>query len=145
MDLVTNPWDELFEVTLAGWGIVAVRIALGYIFFDSGLGKWRRGISKTGDWFQSLGFPMPQQAARLVATLELIGGIFLVSGFAVHWVAIPLTANMIVAAYVQKFKLQAPFQGGDVQGYELDVLMIFTGLCLAINGAGPFSIDAAFG
>jgi len=145
VDLIANPWNELFGVTSGEWGVLAIRVALGYIFFDSGLGKWRRGISKTGAWFQSLGFPVPQQAARLVATLELVGGILLMFGFAVHWVAIPLVVNMVVATYVQKFKLRAPFQGGDVQGYELDVLMIFTAVCLVISGSGPFSIDAALG
>jgi uncharacterized membrane protein YphA (DoxX/SURF4 family) len=32
-------------------------VVLGAIFLDSGLGKWRRWISDTGDWFVSLGFP----------------------------------------------------------------------------------------
>ena len=46
-----------------------------------------------------------------------------------------------MASYVQKFKLHAPFQGGDVQGYELDVLMVAASVTLVVAGAGTFSLD----
>jgi len=50
-----------------------------------------------------------------------------------------------VATYVQRFKLGAPFQGGDVQGYELDVLMVAAAVTLVLTGAGPISLDALLG
>lgn len=145
MEFLTSPWRELFDADTIEWGVVSVRIVLGYVFLDSGFGKWRRGISGTGNWFAGMGFPFPQATARLVATLELVGGILLIAGFAVHWIAIPLAGNMVVAALTQKFKLGASFQGGDVQGYELDVLMVAAAVTLVLGGAGPFSIDAALG
>jgi putative oxidoreductase len=140
-----EPWRELFDANTLEWTVVPVRVVLGYIFLDAGLGKWRRGISGTGDWFASLGFPFPQPTARVVASLELAGGALLIVGLGVHWVALPLAANMVVATYVQRFKLGSPFQGGDVQGYELDVLMVAAAVTLVLGGAGPLSIDAAFG
>ncbi len=145
MEMMTNPWHDLFDADTIEWSLVPVRIVLGYIFLDSGLGKWRRGISGTGDWFGGMGFPFPQPTARLVASLELVGGILLILGLGVHWIAIPLAGNMLVATYAQKFKLGAPFQGGDVQGYELDVLMAAAAVSLTLGGAGPLSLDAAFG
>lgn len=145
MEFFTSPWRDLFDANTIEWGVVPARIVLGYIFLDSGFGKWRRGISGTGDWFESMGFPFPQPTARFIATLELVGGVLLILGFAVHWVAIPLAGNMVVAALTQKFKLGAPFQGGDVQGYELDVLMAAAAVTLVLAGAGPLSLDAAFG
>ncbi len=145
MELMTSPWQELFEADTIEWAVVPLRVVLGYIFLDAGLGKWRRGISGTGNWFESLGFPFPQPTARFVATLELVGGILLILGFGVQWLAIPLAANMVVATYVQKFKLGAPFQGGEVQGYELDVLMVAAAITLTLGGAGPLSIDALIG
>ena len=141
MEFVADPWAELFDLDTLEWGLVPVRVVLGYIFLDSGLGKWRRGISGTGEWFAGLGFPFAQPTARIVATLELVGGVLLILGLGVHWVALPLAGNMVVAAYVQRFKLGAPFQGGDVQGYELDVLMVATAVMLALTGAGPLSLD----
>jgi uncharacterized membrane protein YphA (DoxX/SURF4 family) len=47
-----------------------------------------------------------------------------------------------VAAWTQKVKLHAPFQGGDVQGYELDVLLVAGAVTLAIGGGGPLALDA---
>ena len=137
MELLTEP----FGTSTLEWASLPIRLVLGYIFLDAGLGKWRRGISGTGRWFASLGFPMPQPTARFVATLEVIGGLMLIFGFFTHWVAIPLAADMLVATYVQKFKLGAPFQGGDVQGYELDVLMVAAAVTLFLSGAGPLSLD----
>jgi uncharacterized membrane protein YphA (DoxX/SURF4 family) len=145
VELLTNPWGELLDADTLEWAVVPIRVVLGYVFLDAGLGKWRRGISGTGDWFESLGFPAPQPTARLVASLEVVGGLLLIVGLGVHWVAIPLAGNMVVATYVQKVKLGAPFQGGDVQGYELDVLMVAAALTLVLGGAGPLSIDAALG
>ena len=76
------------------------------------------------------------------AVVELIGGSLLLLGFLTHWVAIPLAGSMLVATWTQKFKLGAPFQGGEVQGYELDVLLFAGAVALILAGAGPLSIDA---
>lgn len=141
MEFVADPWRELFDLGTLQWGLLPLRVVLGYIFLDAGLGKWRRGISGTGEWFASLGFPFAQPTARVVASLELVGGLLLIVGLGVHWVALPLAGNMVVATYVQRFKLGAPFQGGEVQGYELDVLMVAGAVTLALTGAGELSLD----
>ncbi len=142
MGYLTDPFGAgQLDWDILDWGVSVLRIVLGYIFLDSGLGKFRRGISGTGNWFAGLGMPAPQATARLVASLELLGGLLLIVGLFTHWVAIPLALNMVVASYVQKFKLHAPFQGGDVQGYELDVLMVAASVTLVVAGAGTFSLD----
>ena len=138
MDWLTEPWG----LQNLEWAAVPLRIALGVIFIDAGLGKWRRGIHGTGDWFQGLGFPAPHQVAMAVASLELVGGGLLLLGLGTSWVAIPLAANMVVATWVQRMNLQAPFQGGEVQGYELDVLMVLACVSLIFLGAGPASLDS---
>lgn len=138
MEFLADPWGaEIRE-----WALVPLRIALGVIFVDAGLGKWRRGIGGTGEWFAELGIPFPQAQARLVATVELCGGALLIAGLAAHWAAIPLAATMVVAVYVSKFKLGHPFQGGSVQGYELDVILLAAAVAVALGGAGPLSLDA---
>jgi putative oxidoreductase len=138
MDWLTEPWG----LQNLEWAAVPLRIALGVIFIDAGLGKWRRGIHGTGDWFQDLGFPMAHLLAMGVASLELVGGVLLLLGLGTSWVAIPLAGNMIVATWVQRTKLGAPFQGGEVQGYELDVLMVLACVSLILLGAGPASLDS---
>ena len=137
MDWLTEP----FGVQNIDWASVPLRVGLGVIFAYSGWGKWRRGIRGTGDWFQGLGLPMPHLLAPFVASVELGGGVLLLMGLGTSWVAIPLAVNMVMASLTQKFKVGAPFQGGDVQGYELDVLMVIGCVALILLGAGPLSID----
>ncbi|MDE2988038.1 MAG: DoxX family protein [Chloroflexota bacterium] len=125
------------------WASVPLRIALGIIFIDAGLGKFRRGIGGFSGWLESLGVPFPKLAGPGVATIELGGGILLLAGLLVPWIAIPLAINMMVATYVNKFKEGLPFQGSsDKQGYELDVLLVFACIALILMGAGPASIDS---
>ncbi len=139
MDLITEPFGTS---TLEG-GALPLRVARGVIFAHSGWGKWSRGISGTGRWMESLGVPFPQLNARLVATLELVGGLLLLVGLGTHWVAIPLAANMVVATWAEKFKIGAPFQGNEnAQGYELTILLGLASVALVLLGAGTLSVDA---
>ncbi len=144
MEWLTDPfgpnaldWAEHLE-----WALLPVRLTVGYVMFDSGRGKWARGITNTGNWFRDLGFPAPQALARFVATVEVVGGALIFVGLFVHYAAAVIAVNMTVAAWTQRYKLNAPFQGGDVQGYELDVLLVAAALTLALGGAGPASLDA---
>ncbi len=138
-DWLTAPFgSEVLE-----WAPIPLRIVLGIIFIDAGLGKFRRGIGGFSVWLESLGVPFPKLAGPGVASIELGGGILLLAGLLVPWVAIPLAINMIVATYVNKFKEGLPFQGSsDKQGYELDVLLVFACIALILMGAGPASIDS---
>jgi putative oxidoreductase len=142
MDWLVDPLgpDALNWARHIEWALLPLRLVVGFVMFDSGRGKWMRGICGTGDWFRGMGFPAPQLLARFVATVEVVGGTLLFVGLLTHFAALVIAGNMVVAALTQKFKLHAPFQGGDVQGYELDVLLVAA--ALAIGGAGPLSLDA---
>ena len=135
---------DLFPSVDIQLGLVPLRVLLGIIMMDSGIGKWRRGINGTGDWFESLGFPFPQNLARFVATLETICGLMLVIGLLTPVAGLLIAINMTVATFVQKFKLGAPFQGGDVQGYELDIVLAVSALTIAFTGPGVLSVDSLF-
>ncbi len=127
------------------WASVPLRIVLGVIFVDAGVGKFRRGIDGFGAWLESLGYPMGRRLGPLVATTEIVGGLMLLAGLLVSWVAIPLALNMVVATYTNKVKEKLPFQGGsEQQGYELDVLLVGACVALILLGAGPASIDSLF-
>lgn len=135
--------SQPFGGEVLDWAAVPLRIALGIIFIDAGLGKFRRGIGGFSGWLESLGIPLARFAGPGVASLELVGGALLIVGLMVPWVAIPLALNMVVATWVNKFKEGAPFQGSsDQQGYELDVLMVFACVALVLLGAGNVSLDS---
>lgn len=124
------------------WAALVLRIAVGVIFIDAGLGKFRRGIGGFSGWLQSLGIPMARVAGPGVAALELVGGAMIFLGLLTSWVAIPLALNMAVATWVNKFKEGAPFQGSsEQQGYELDILLGLACVALVLSGSGALSID----
>ncbi len=132
-----------FGAEIIEWAPIPLRIVLGIIFIDAGLGKFRRGIGGFSGWLDSLGVPFPKLAGPGVATIELVGGVLLLAGLLVPWIAIPLAINMMVATYVNKFKEGLPFQGSsDKQGYELDLLLVLACISLILMGAGPASIDS---
>ncbi|HJN92759.1 MAG TPA: DoxX family protein [Dehalococcoidia bacterium] len=125
------------------WASVPLRIVLGVVFIDAGLGKFRRGIDGFSGWLESLGYLMGRQLGPMVAATELVGGVLLLAGRLVSWVAIPLAVNMVVATYTNKVNENLPFQGSsDKQGYELDVVIVGAAVALIFLGAGPVSIDS---
>lgn len=126
-----------------GWAMLPLRLALGGILAHAGWGKYRRGVGGFGDWLGELGYPLPRASARLVAALELLGGLALIAGLLAHWVALPLIATMAAAAWTNAVKLRLPFAGNEsAQGYELDLLMIAALAALVLGGSGPLSADA---
>jgi uncharacterized membrane protein YphA (DoxX/SURF4 family) len=78
-------------------GPLALRLYLAPIFILAGSNKLANA-ENVGYWFASLGIPAPELMAYLAGLTELVGGIALVIGFAVRWLAIPLMFTMIVAA-----------------------------------------------
>ncbi|MFT5063430.1 MAG: putative oxidoreductase, partial [Gammaproteobacteria bacterium] len=51
-------------------------------------------------WFGgSLGLPFPEIMAILATYTELLGAVFLLFGFAVRWISVPLLVTMAVAAF----------------------------------------------
>jgi uncharacterized membrane protein YphA (DoxX/SURF4 family) len=79
-----------------------IRLYLAPIFWMGGTKKILN-FTSTAEWFGNpdvgLGLPMPYLLAFLAASAELFGAIFLLFGFAVRWVSIPLMTTMIVAAW----------------------------------------------
>ncbi len=78
-------------------GPLALRIYLSPIFFYAGLNKLS-DVESTAWYFGSLGLPAPELMVWLAGSTELIGGVLLIAGLAVRWIAIPLMFTMVVAA-----------------------------------------------
>ena len=78
-------------------GPLALRFYLAPIFILAGSNKLANA-ENVGYWFASLGIPAPELMAYLAGLTALVGGIALVIGFAVRWLAIPLMFTMVVAA-----------------------------------------------
>ena len=83
-------------------GPLALRLYLAPIFIAVGLHKFMN-IEDIASWFGNpdwgLGLPAPMLMAYLAAATELFGGIALLFGVAVRWLAIPLMITMLVAIF----------------------------------------------
>lgn len=83
-------------------GPLALRLYLAPIFIAVGLHKFMN-IEDIASWFGNpdwgLGLPAPRLMAILAASTELFGGIALLLGIAVRWLAIPLMITMLVAIF----------------------------------------------
>lgn len=86
---------------------LALRLYLAPVFWMAANNKWNpfdseSSLSSTIDWFGNadwgLGLPYPEILGHLAWGAEYFGAIFLVLGFAVRWISIPLMTTMIVAA-----------------------------------------------
>lgn len=74
-----------------------LRVFLAPVFIYAGMNKLANA-ENVAFWFASLGIPAPTLSVYMAGTAELVGGILLLAGLAVRWIAIPLMITMIVAA-----------------------------------------------
>ncbi len=106
---VTNTFQNLLDKTRAldFLAPVALRLYLAPVFWMAANNKWNpldsgSSLQGTIDWFGNpdwgLGLPFPELMAYLAWGSEYFGAIFLVLGFAVRWISIPLMVTMVVAA-----------------------------------------------
>jgi putative oxidoreductase len=117
--------------------ILAVRLYLGYFFFETGLAKAGH-LDAMAERFAAWGIPWPGFNAALSGYTELVGGALILLGLATRLVAIPLAVNMIVATAVVKLK--------DVESLddfvELDEpLYALVFVWLVFSGPGRLSLD----
>lgn len=84
---------------LEGIAPLALRLFLSPIMLQSG---WTKlvGFEDTVSWFEhSLGLPFPEVMAALATGTEFIGGILLLLGLGIRFIAVPLMFVMLVAAF----------------------------------------------
>ncbi|MEA3277052.1 MAG: DoxX family protein [Pseudomonadota bacterium] len=82
-------------------GPLALRLYLAPVFWMAGTNKLSH-FEDTAAWFGNpdwgLGLPVPHLMAGLATGTEVLGAVFLVAGFAVRWISVPLMVTMVVAA-----------------------------------------------
>jgi putative oxidoreductase len=131
-----------------------LRVMAGGVFFWEGILKFvyaNQGIGR----FTKLGMPMPHFTADFVATLEIVGGLLLLSGLLTRLIAIPFIIEMIVAILSTKISLYlgtsplplppAPPKVGMwavLHEVRSEYAQMLTVAFLMINGPGRWSLDA---
>ncbi|MFU8861114.1 MAG: DoxX family protein [Cyclonatronaceae bacterium] len=117
--------------------ILLLRIGVGIIFIVAGWGKLT-GIEGAQGFFASSGVPLPGIMAWVVAIIEFVGGIMVLTGTYIRLPAVLLAIIMIGAIIF--VKLDSGFGS-----MRLDILLLLTSLALFIFDSGKYSIDSKIG
>lgn len=121
--------------------LLLCRLYWGTLFLLSGWGKLS-DIDSFAQLLSNYHFPVHHFFAYLAATTELIGGIFLVLGFASRLVAIPLIITMLTAyATVHSEALSTLLSHPKDFVGEAPFNFLLTSLLVLAFGPGRFSID----
>jgi uncharacterized membrane protein YphA (DoxX/SURF4 family) len=79
-----------------------LRLYLAPVFWMAGTKKFAN-FEQTAAWFGNpewgLGLPWPSLMVFLAASTEVLGALFLLFGFAVRWISLPLMFTMLVAMF----------------------------------------------
>jgi len=136
---------------LAGWSAWPLRLIVGYGFMAHGYAKLARGPEVFIGILHALGFPAPDLMGWTTIVVELAGGLAVLLGAYVAWVAVPMAAILTVAALTvhlpngfSSIKLVAVTATGaqfGQPGYEADLLYLACLAALVLGGSGSLSVD----
>jgi putative oxidoreductase len=138
--------------TTPRWGLVPLRLVVGFGFLAHGWAKWSRGPAAFAKLLAQIGVPLPQVTAWAVTLTEILGGIALMLGALVAIVSLPLIVSMLVAMFTVQLRFgfssvntigltpEGPVFGPP--GYEINLLYIGALVALATAGPSPWSVDA---
>lgn len=133
------------------WGILPLRLMVGFGFAAHGYAKLSRGPENFATILMALGIPQPHVTAWVTSLLELTGGLFLMAGAFVVPLTLPLAIVMLTAMFnvhlrygFSSIRLKAVTPSGaefGPVGYEINLLYIAGLATLALLGAGRLSVD----
>ena len=123
-----------FLKTLA---VLGTRVGVGLVFIQAGWGKLNN-LERTIGFFTSINIPLPQVQGPMVALLEFLGGLAILTGFATRVAAIPLVVIMLVALRTAHWDEVKSFVDVFGQSTMLYALLL---LWLAAHGPGRWSVD----
>ncbi|MCM2973371.1 DoxX family protein [Larsenimonas suaedae] len=129
---------------IAGHDVASLllRLALGVMFIAHGLTKvlvWT--LAGTGQFFESIG--LPAWVAWPITGLELVGGVLLILGVRVRWVALILAAEL-VGASIPHLGNGWMFTAPD-GGWEYPVFLAVTALALSLLDGGKLTLSRLIG
>jgi putative oxidoreductase len=123
--------------------LLIVRLYWGWQLAQSGWGKLHN-LSNVGEYFATLGLPMPAQMAAFIACVEFFGGIFLALGLASRITALVLTVNVTMAYVIgDREALLSFFSDPDKFTAAAPFVFLTVSLIVLIFGAGRISTDTA--
>ncbi len=120
---------------LSDWGLVALRLGVGDIF-------WVHGTQKRAMWKMQPSAQMPAgllAVLRLLSIAEPVGAVALLAGFLTQLAAVGFTIVMLGAIRLKVSQLHKGFGGEG--GWEFEFSLLAGALALVFLGAGRFALD----
>jgi putative oxidoreductase len=123
--------------------LLLIRLHWGWQLAQSGWGKLHH-LSNVGEYFVTLGLPMPAQMAVFIACVEFFGGIFLALGLASRITGLVLSVNLTMAYVLgDREALFSFFSDPDKFTAAAPFAFLVVSLIVLIFGAGRISADTA--
>ena len=123
---------------LSFYGPLVGRILLSVLFILSGFSKLTNFAGSVEFAATGVGESLATLAIIVAIVIELGGGLMLLVGFNIKWVALTMAAYTLLAALLFHFD----FADQNQMSHFMKNLAIVGGLLyIAVYGAGPFSID----
>jgi putative oxidoreductase len=122
--------------------LLVIRLFWGWQFFLTGKGKLMN-LSRTSQFFESLGIPFPHGQALLAACTECFGGLLLLLGLASRLISLPLLILLTVAYCTADLdRVRVIFSDPDKFVTADEFLFLFAVTIVFVFGPGKISIDA---
>jgi len=129
----------MIDVDKAPYGALLLRVSIGVLFLMHGvyLKAFVFGMAGTGKFFAAMG--LPEWFAWVVMLYETLGGLALIFGIYVRWVALLLGVHMLAATVMGHAGNGWLFtnSGG---GYEFPLFWAVGCFALALIGGGAHSL-----
>jgi putative oxidoreductase len=135
----TMTWDnaKTYSVPLG-------RLLLSSLFIYAGFTKlFVFGPEGTAQFFVKAGAPIPEISNWIAIIVELIGGIMILVGLQIRWVALVLAIWCLLTAF--GFHLPASAMMHDMNHFYKNLAIAGGLLYVVAYGAGPLSIDHTMG
>ena len=120
------------------WGLFPLRAVVGIVFLMHGGQKlFVYGFDGTTNAMIQMGIPLPAVSAVVVALVEFLGGVALLTGLWARWAALLLVGDMAVAILAVRLKggFFAP------RGFEFELTLLGAALTVALIGPGRGPLD----
>lgn len=117
------------------WGLLALRIGVGVIFFV-------HGSQKRAMWKMQPSAQLPAgtlSILKILSVAEPLGGLATIVGLLTQLAALGFIAVMLGAIRLKTVKLHKGFAGEG--GWEFEFLLLAGAIALLYLGAGRFSLD----
>ena len=123
----------------ADLGLIALRIALGAIF-------WVHGIEKWSVWKEQYSEKIPAGKVRerkFLSIVEPLGAVAVLAGFLTQLAAVGLGIIMVGAIWLKAGIRREPFSDPKTHkvGWEYNLIILAATVALFISGAGRLSMD----